>query len=105
MLAKLTTGRGGAGLPDAKIQQQEILSVLPEYGAKLAVEDDRAGDDGGGKAHPQELVPDSGFFSVKWLVSSGFASGSRPMVNDVCVEDSFPRKRPLRVLPNAPHVM
>jgi hypothetical protein len=46
-----------------------------------------------------------GFFSVKRLVSSGSASGSRPMVNDVCVEDSFPRKRPLRVLPNAPHVM
>jgi hypothetical protein len=33
MLAKRTTGRGGVGLPEAKIQQQEILAVLREYGA------------------------------------------------------------------------
>jgi ankyrin repeat protein len=33
-LARLTTGRGGAGSPDAKAQQQEILRLLDRHGAR-----------------------------------------------------------------------
>lgn len=33
-LAKLTTGRSGSGSPEAKAQQQRILHVLTEHGAK-----------------------------------------------------------------------
>jgi Ankyrin repeats (3 copies)/Ankyrin repeats (many copies) len=31
MLARLTTGRGGSGLPEAKEQQREILDLLAKY--------------------------------------------------------------------------
>lgn len=33
-LARLTTGRSGAGSPDAKAQQQEILRLLDRHGAR-----------------------------------------------------------------------
>jgi ankyrin repeat protein len=33
-LARLTTGRGGTGAPDAKAQQQEIVRLLARHGAR-----------------------------------------------------------------------
>jgi hypothetical protein len=33
-LATRTTGRGGSGSPEAKTQQQAILGLLRQYGAK-----------------------------------------------------------------------
>jgi len=33
-LARLTTGRGGSGSPEAKAQQQEILRLLQQHGAR-----------------------------------------------------------------------
>lgn len=33
LLATLNTGRGGTGLPEAKLQQQEILRLLGQHGA------------------------------------------------------------------------
>jgi hypothetical protein len=33
-LARLTTGRGGSGSPDAKAQQQEILRLFEQRGVK-----------------------------------------------------------------------
>jgi hypothetical protein len=33
-LARLTTGRGGSGSPDARAQQQEILRLLAQHGAR-----------------------------------------------------------------------
>ena len=33
-LARLTTGRGGSGSPDAKAQQQEIIRLLEQHGAR-----------------------------------------------------------------------
>ena|ERR1700730_9023759 len=89
-----------------------LRDAIPEQGGDKPVRDNRRHKDQLGwrwqinsVVHSAMLRGHSGFFSVKRLVSSGSASGSRPIVNDVCVEDSFPRKRPLRVLPNAPHVM
>ena len=33
-LATLTTGRGGSGLAEAKLQQEEIVRLLKQYGAR-----------------------------------------------------------------------